>query len=208
MLTSADTANASEVQGERQHAADTEAGFAAIRPRIVDESANARSDLHGPLIARNLDVAFADDLPTTFTPPDELVQGLLTSGAGSLLYGASNSGKTFFALDIGCAVALGVPWLGRKTEPGLVVYLAAESPSSVRSRLQAYQQRHRVRVPNFAIVQSPIDLFAGDDDTDAVISLVKAIEAERGKKVQLIIGDTLARLSAGAWWLPSGASEV
>ena len=145
-----------------------------------------------------LSVAFADELGDTFTPPDELVEGVLTAGDGSVLYGDSNSGKTFLMIDLACAVARGAEWMGRKTEPGLVVYLAAESPASVRSRLQAYQRHHGVKVPNFAIVQSPIDLFDGDSDTDKVIKTVQQIEQQRGQKARLIIGDTLARLSAGA----------
>jgi putative DNA primase/helicase len=76
--------------------------------------------------------------------------------------------------------------------------LAAESPTSVRGRLQAYQKHHGCKVPNFAIVQSPIDLFDGDADTNRVITLVKQLERQRGQKVRLIVGDTLARLSAGA----------
>lgn len=145
-----------------------------------------------------LNVVFADDLSDTFTPPDELVQGLITVCGFCLVFGDSNTGKTFLVIDLTCAIARGVPWMGRTTEPGLVIYLAAESPSSVRSRLQAYQQHHGVRVPNFAIVQSPIGLFDGDADTDAVIALVRQLEAQRGQKVRLIVGDTLARLSAGA----------
>ena len=145
-----------------------------------------------------LSVAFADELPEAFTPPDELVEGVLTAGDGSVLYGDSNSGKTFFVIDMAAAVARGVRWMGRNTEPGLVVYLAAESPASVRGRLQAYQRHHGVRVPNFAIVQSPIDLFDGDADTEAVIAVVRQLERQRGQKVRLIVGDTLARLSAGA----------
>ena len=145
-----------------------------------------------------LSVAFADELGDTFTPPDELVEGLLTADDGSVLYGDSNSGKTFLMIDIACAVSRGVDWMGRKTEPGLVVYLAAESPASVRSRLQAYQRHHGVKVPNFAIVQSPIDLFDGEADTDKVIKTVRQIEQQRRQKARLIIGDTLARLSAGA----------
>ena len=145
-----------------------------------------------------LSVAFADELPDAFTPPDELVEGVLTAGDGSVLYGDSNSGKTFFVIDMAAAVARGVRWMGRNTEPGLVVYLAAESPASVRGRLQAYQRHHGVRVPNFAIVQSPIDLFDGDADTEAVIAVVRQLERQRGQKVRLIVGDTLARLSAGA----------
>ena len=145
-----------------------------------------------------LSVAFADELPDAFTPPDELVEGVLTAGDGSVLYGDSNSGKTFFVIDMAAAVARGARWMGRNTEPGLVVYLAAESPASVRGRLQAYQRHHGVRVPNFAIVQSPIDLFDGDADTEAVIAVVRQLERQRGQKVRLIVGDTLARLSAGA----------
>lgn len=151
-----------------------------------------------PPIVYPLSVAFADELPDTYTPPDELVQGVLTAGDGSVLYGDSNSGKTFFVIDMAAAVARGVEWMGRKTEPGLVVYLAAESPVSVRGRLQAYQKHHGVKVPNFAIVQSPIDLFDGDADTGKVIKLVRMLEAKCGQPVRLIIGDTLARLSAGA----------
>lgn len=145
-----------------------------------------------------LDVVFADELPDTFTPPDEIVEGILTAGSSSVIYGDANCGKTFFVVDMSCAVALGIPWMGRQTEPGLVIYLAAESPASVRGRLQAYQKHHGVKVPDFAIVQSPIDLFDGESDTLKIIETVQQIEQERGQKARLIVGDTLARLSAGA----------
>jgi KaiC/GvpD/RAD55 family RecA-like ATPase len=145
-----------------------------------------------------LNIVFADELPDTYEAPDELVQGLLTVGGGSVLYGDSNSGKTFFAIDMAAAVARGIDWMGRRTEQGLVVYLAAESPSSVRSRVQAYKKHHRVSMPNFAVAQNSINLFADDADTQAIIKAVKMIEAQRKQKVRLIIGDTLARLSAGA----------
>ena len=151
-----------------------------------------------PAIDSRLSVAFADELPDTFSPPDELVQGVLTAEGGSVLYGDSNSGKTFFVIDMAAALARGAAWMGKKTERGMVIYLAAESPASVRSRLQAYQRHHGVKVPNFAIVQSPIDLFDGDADTDAVIQLVRQLEQQRGQRARLIVGDTLARLSAGA----------
>ena len=164
----------------------------------MDELAMLLEAATEPPAVYPLSVAFADELTDTYTPPDELVQGVLTSGAGSVIYGDSNSGKTFLAIDMAAAVARGVEWMGRKTEPGLVVYLAAESPASVRARLQAYQRHHGYKVPNFAIVQSPIDLFEGDADTNKVIKLVKMLEAKCRQHVRLIIGDTLARLSAGA----------
>lgn len=147
---------------------------------------------------RALDVVFADALGDAYDPPDEIVEGILTDGGASVWYGDSNSGKTFCKIDLGCAMALGALWMGLRTEPGLVIYLAAESPASACSRLQAYQKHHGIKVPNFAIVRSPIDLFDGDADTDLLILTIRQIEAERGQRVRLIIGDTLARLSAGA----------
>lgn len=145
-----------------------------------------------------LDIVFAHELPEKYIPPDEIVEGVFTAGEGSIIYGDSNSGKTFLIIDMACALARGVEWMGRKTEPGLVVYLAAESPSSLSRRLQAYQKYHDVEVPNFAIVQNPVDLFNGEADTDRVIEAVKAIEKEYNRPARLIVGDTLARLSAGA----------
>lgn len=145
-----------------------------------------------------LGIVFSDELPEEYTPPEELVEGVLTVGAGSMLYGDSNSGKTYFVIDMACAVARGIPWMGRQVEQGLVVYVAAESPASVKGRLQAYQLHHRVKVPNFAIVQAPINMHGDDIDTNALIRAVKLVEQRAGMKARLVIGDTLARLAAGA----------
>ncbi|WP_051362269.1 helicase RepA family protein [Solimonas soli] len=130
--------------------------------------------------------------------PDELVQGLLVRGGVSLLYGDSNSGKTFLALDIAAAVARGAQWFDRHVEPGLVVYLASESPASPRTRLQAYRTAFKCETPNIVIVSSPVDLFNGDGDKDDIVNLVKEIEGKTHKTCQFIIADTLARVSAGA----------
>lgn len=166
-----------------------------VRPKPVPARTAA-----GPQGAamKALDVIFADALGDTYDPPDEIVEGILTAGGASVWYGDSNSGKTFLIIGMGCAASLGALWMGLRTEPGLVIYLAAESPASACSRLQTYQSHHGVRVPNFAIVRSPIDLFDSDADTDLLILTIRQIETERGQRVRLIIGDTLARLSAGA----------
>nr|WP_259372745.1 helicase RepA family protein [Schlegelella koreensis] len=137
-----------------------------------------------------------DDGDETFD--DELVEGVIGRVAMAVLYGDSNSGKTFLAIDIGAAVARAQAWMGRNVAGGLVVYLATEAANSVRLRLRAYQRFHGVRVPGFAIVQSPINLYDGEADIVAVLTLISQIEARLGIKCSLIIGDTLARISAGA----------
>lgn len=148
---------------------------------------------------RRLDYVLADALPDTDDDyDDELIEGTIGRGAMVVLYGDSNSGKTFAAIDLGASVARGVEWLGRSADRGMVVYLATESPASVEMRLRAYQRHHQLRVPGFVIVRSPISLFDGQADTAAVIDLIASLETEHGEKVVLIVGDTLARLVAGA----------
>jgi putative DNA primase/helicase len=130
--------------------------------------------------------------------PDELIDGLLVRSSVSILFGDSNSGKTFLALDIAAAIARGVDWFDRKVESGLVIYLASESPSSPRSRLYAYRVAFQCETPNLIIVTSPVDLFASDADMTEILEIVDSILAEHGKRCELIICDTLARVSAGA----------
>lgn len=145
-----------------------------------------------------LEFTFAHELGSEYIPPDEIIEGIFTAGDGSVIYGDSNSGKTYLVIDMACALARGIEWMGRKTEQGMVIYLAAENPQSVMRRLQAYMKHHNVEVPNFAIVKSPIDLFNGEADTSKVIHLVKSLEKQYNREARLIVGDTLARLSAGA----------
>lgn len=166
---------------------------------IVDAGLAKKAALIHKNALRSLEFAYAHDLaddPGDFA--DELVERTLARGALSVFYGDSNSGKTFLAIDVAAAVALGGEWMGRRIEAGAVVYLAAESPASVRTRLRAYMQHYGVTVPSFAIVQSPVSLFDVGADTAAMIDLVRQVERELGRKVELIVGDTLARMSAGA----------
>src|SRR3982074_3030628 len=145
-----------------------------------------------------LEYEFAHELSDSGDEADELVERMLTRGAMGAVYGDTNCGKTFFGIDIGCAVARKVIWMGRNVEQGMVVYLATESPASVKRRLRAYQRYHDVKVPNFCIVKSPIDLYNDGADTRRVIDLVRRLERQLNVKCELIIGDTLSRLSAGA----------
>ena len=93
---------------------------------------------------QKIDFIYANELSDEFEAPDELLEGIFVCGDSSVVYGDSNSGKTFFIIDQACSIARGVDWFGRKTEQGTVIYLAAESPSSVCRRLQAYQKYHNV----------------------------------------------------------------
>jgi len=152
----------------------------------------------GTAVIDKLKVVFGDQLGEDYEAPDELVEGLMTIGSSVVVYGDSNSGKTFWALSVATAIATGSDCYGRKTDPGLVVYLASEAPASIRSRMQAIKKFYGCSLENLAMVPVPMNFYAGAQDAHDVIEMVRAIEQIKGKPVRLIIGDTLARMSAGA----------
>jgi phage/plasmid primase-like uncharacterized protein len=171
----------------------------------ANDYAQAGHDLAGLLIQQTgsevmdkLKVVFGDQLSSEYEAPDELVEGLMTIGSSVVVYGDSNSGKTFWALSVATAIATGSDCYGLRTDPGLVVYLASEAPGSIRSRMQAIKKYHGCNLENLAMVPVPMNFYTGDQDAHDVIELVRAIEQIKGQRVRLIIGDTLARMSAGA----------
>jgi putative DNA primase/helicase len=178
-------------------------GIATAVKRQTDKARAPRrgldlEDFDAPAV-RRLEYLAAEDLDDADEDfDDEIVEGVLGRAAMSVMYGDSNSGKTFAAIDLGAAVCRGMPWLGRNAVPGLVLYLATEAAGSVRMRLKAYQRFHGAQARGFIIVQSPVNLFDGEADVTAILATVAEIEARYGERVLLIIGDTLARIAAGA----------
>lgn len=184
-------------------------GARVVMPPIEGMDANdyaqAGHDLRGLLVPpsgadviEKLQVVFGDELSDEYEAPNELVEGLMTIGGSVVLYGDSNSGKTFWALSVATAVATGADCYGRKVDPGLVIYLASEAPVSIRSRMQAIKKYYGCSLENLAMVPVPMNFYSGTQDAHDVIELVRAVEQAKGKPVRLIIGDTLARMSAGA----------
>ena len=172
---------------------------ASVSNAVRQASRFAQPSEQQPTLVRKLDFVFGSDLDDAEQAfDDELIEGAIGRIAMAVLYGDSNSGKTFLAIDMGAAISRLARWMGRNTAGGLVIYLATEAAASVRMRVRAYQRFYRVRLPGFVIVQSPINLYDGDADVTAVLALIDELEKRTGLKVSLIIGDTMARISAGA----------
>ena len=152
----------------------------------------------GSDIIRKLDAVFGHELGDNIAIPNELVENLIVMGSQAVIYGDSNSGKTFLALSLAAAVSEGCDWFGRKTDQGIVIYLATESPASVRTRTQALKRHYGYSLKNLIIVQVPINFYEGDGDAQDIIELVRVVEDQTGAPVRMIVGDTLARMSAGA----------
>lgn len=123
-----------------------------------------------------------------------LIKGLLDQGAMSVLYGDSNAGKTFVALDIAYHVWQGVPYAGMRTAQGAVVYVAAEGGRGVKRRLRALAvERNPKELPGFDVLPCSVNLLDPEIDLNAFIEAIRRLAT----KPALIVIDTLARAMAG-----------
>jgi hypothetical protein len=128
-------------------------------------------------------------------PMDWLIKGVLPMGEFGILFGASGSGKTFVALDMMFAIALGREWRGQRVKKGRVVGIAAEGGAGIGKRGEAYAIYHGIdlsTVDNLQIITAAPN-FLDDDDISEVIAEIKNLG-----DVRLVVIDTLAQVSPGA----------
>jgi hypothetical protein len=128
----------------------------------------------------------------------DFVESLLTDGGASVLYGPSNCGKSFWALDLAVAVATGQPFRGElETEAGGVVYLALEGSHGARNRIQALRQAGRLpeAAPLFLCFASVSLLETGH--AGRLAATVRLAVEQSAMPCKLVILDTLARAMAG-----------
>ena len=130
-----------------------------------------------------------------------LVEGILSVGDKSVLGGESQSGKSFVAIEIGLDIAHGRDFFGLKVLPGLVIYQAGEGARGVKKRLRAWHQHNGVAQSDdtpFVLLQSRVDLYGREGDTDALIEEVQSWQQVYGVPLRLVVIDTLATACVGA----------
>lgn len=135
-----------------------------------------------------------DDIQPVIQSP-YMVKGFLDNGSMSVVYGPSNSGKTFFALDVAFHVACCPEWRDRRVKGGAVLYLAAEGGNGIANRIAALRQTTGVLDVPFALRRAGLDLLDPKADTENVIRL--AAEVAKKQPLALIVIDTLSRVIAG-----------
>lgn len=163
-----------------------------------------------PLFPENLPNAFSADAGAgfSFTPFDEaadtalttaarpLIKGVLDCGAMSILYGESNAGKTFVAMDVAFHIASGRPWAGKRVFGAPVLYVAAEGGAGARKRAAALKARYG-GCDGFHFLLRSVNLLRADADLRPLLGAVAALEARLGVRFGLIVIDTLSRAMAG-----------
>jgi AAA domain len=131
--------------------------------------------------------------------PNDFVEDLLCDGQLSVIYGAPNAGKSFFALDLALRVAFGWKWFGKDVERGAVIYVAAEGGGGMKRRVAAFLRGHGVEQTQglpFALIPYTVD-FRDKRSIEGLIEIAQEISEQFGIPVRWIIVDTLSRALAG-----------
>lgn len=156
----------------------------------------AESTQPGKRPSNALPLIFAEDVTAEGIELRQLVEDTITEGGLSVMYGESNSGKSFLACDMACSIGSGLPWLGKRTVQGAVLYVAGEGAQSIKLRILAWRQHHGV-MPWVAVIPVAVNLLDRGADLARIVEAAKAVEARYGAPVTLIQVDTLARAFGG-----------
>lgn len=123
-----------------------------------------------------------------------LVKYIIPDDSIGMLYGGSGTFKSFIALDAALHIAHGLPWMGRRTKQGSVLYIAAEGGSGLWARIVAWHRARRLQWSTiehlFKVIPVAVNLTA-----DAW----RVVEAVQSKSLSpaLVVIDTLSQTYAG-----------
>ncbi len=128
-----------------------------------------------------------------------LVQDFLDHGGMSVIYGDSNTGKSFFALHLALQIARGEKFYEREVDQGGAVYVAAEGGGSFRKRIAAFARHYCLESTNipFGMIPCSVDLLTPNADTAELIELIHDFQKNCCTLVKYVVIDTLARAIAG-----------
>jgi hypothetical protein len=92
--------------------------------------------------------------------PSWLIRHILPETGLNLLFGPTQQGKSFVALDWALSISAGIPWLGEyPVKQGHVVYIAAEGGQGIKKRVAAWMAHKRVeKLPNITWFLEPLNL--------------------------------------------------
>jgi len=125
-----------------------------------------------------------------------LIKGWLGRQQMAVLYGQSNTGKSFMMLDMAYHVAAGRPWHGTKVNQGVVVYLAAEGGNGYVNRARVIQDHYQDEDVPLAIRPCPVNLLDPEADMPRLLALLSLVKEKHGD-IELLVIDTLSRSIAG-----------
>jgi hypothetical protein len=86
-------------------------------------------------------VSFEDLMSENYTP-NWLVEGLIEKSDLGLIFGSSGGGKSFVVLEMCYCIAAGIPFHGKNTKLGRVLYVCGEGYGGIQKRFKALHANH------------------------------------------------------------------
>lgn len=180
-------------------------------PRPVDNDPNEGSTTNGGASAddtehvegaskprRRQGLTFTHFRDLTTPPPKPwLVEELLGAREVSCVYGKPSSSKSLLVGDLALHVAAGLPWFGRQTLHGGVIYVAAERSDVVKRRIFALKQEMGLVDVPLVIVSGLADFTKEHGHVREIAYCAQQLTLECGLPTALIVVDTLNRVLAG-----------
>lgn len=129
-------------------------------------------------------------------PSLDFIPGMFCDNSVALVWGPSQSGKTFFAIHALCCAATGRQMFGMDVERRRGLYVGLEGEANVKARIQAWCAMNGV-----AEDSNPIDYALGrftltsDEGEDSDVA--KLIDYMQDRKIRFVIIDTLAMAMTG-----------
>jgi hypothetical protein len=130
-----------------------------------------------------------DDLKAT--QGSFLVHDLIAVESINFMIARSNIGKTFAYVDMSCRIALGLPWLGKQTNPAKILIVLGEGKAGFYQRLEAWLEVNGYSIDDIRGKLFFIDganLFNDE-------SIKKIAEVAKREQANLIIFDTWSATS-------------
>ena len=134
-------------------------------------------------------------------PVEWLVESILPKKAFIALYAPPASYKSFIALDLAEAIATGRDWMGyRIPKKGAVLYICGEGHGGMGARVKACKiQNKSPDGANLYIIRAQLNLRSSQEDFDKLIQAISELIAQIDEPLEIIILDTLMRMSGGGF---------
>ena len=131
-----------------------------------------------------------DEIPM----PNWVVRDHILERSVAACYGASNVGKTFYALDLALSVATGSDFLGQfAVMKGSACYVLGEGVGGLRKRVQAWKEKRGMlgKIEGFAAIPYTFDLTgAGEAEVGEILRLSRE---KLGAVPSLVVLDTVSK---------------
>ena len=165
--------------------------FAEIDARLTACSAQAsqKNEVDGEVLHPHFD--YLADIK--LSPPEWIVDQVITASTLTAVVGASYAGKSLVGIDLCCCVAAGIDFHGHEVKQGTVLYIAAEGRSGLLSRVDAWRAANDLVGVELPFILSKTGLNMRDP---ALIASIKTL-IEKVSDLRVIVIDTLNRNYGG-----------